>query len=111
MLGNSAALKQLRNIYLVSVHTGGRRINLYSSITVDFNKLAKLEHTVFSYMYICFDLFLPKCKSTLALHVGHCTFGQTKLIVCFQKYTRGGLKPAFGYCLATLNGLGWAESH
>ena len=51
VLCNSAALKQLRNIYLVSVHTGGSRINLYSSITVDFNKLAKLEHTVFSYMY------------------------------------------------------------
>ena len=60
VLGNSAALKQLRNVSLVSVHTGGSRINLYSSITVDFNKLMKLEHTVFSciYIYIYIHIFI-----------------------------------------------------
>ena len=68
VLGNSAALKQLRNIYLVLVHTGGSRINLYSSITVDFNKLTKLEHTVFSYIsiyiYIYLYLYCITCNNT-----------------------------------------------
>ena len=50
-LGNPAALKQLRNIYLVSVHTGGSWINFYSSITADLHKLAKVEHTVFSNIF------------------------------------------------------------
>ena len=65
VLGNSAALKQLRNIYLVSVHTGGSRINLYSSITVDFNKLAKLEHTVFSYIYIYIYIYNVRMLSSI----------------------------------------------
>ena len=69
-LGNPAALKQLRNIYLVSVHTGGSRINLYSSITVDFNKLAKLEHTVFSSIYIYIYIYTYIYVYILYIYIG-----------------------------------------
>ena len=70
-LGNPAALKQLRNIYLFSVHTGGSWIKFYSSITADLHKLAKVEHTVFSNIFPEAGILKVFFRGTFRLGVLH----------------------------------------
>ena len=71
VLCSSAALKQLRNIYLFSVHTGGSWINFYSSITADLHKLAKVEHTVFSNIFPEAGILKVFFRGTFRLGVQH----------------------------------------
>ena len=71
VLCSSAALKQLRNIYLFSVHTGGSWINFYSSITADLHKLAKVEHTVFSNIFPEAGILKVFFRGTFKLGVQH----------------------------------------